>query len=158
MNSALSSRANQVQRGRNSTKPSPQTSAREWGKRVPTLSRSGVRSKPWSFDSERFLHRSIDTGAELWNGDRFQIKWQNQLDFWVSLITTLVGKLGSCRLQVRQPRCLPLFVAVALITGSVYFQLPQTAAGAFTRGGVIFISILFNSFQAFSELPYVVPK
>lgn len=38
-------------------------------------------------------------------------------------------------------------IVVALIVGSVYLQLPQTSAGAFTRGGVIFIAILFNSFQ-----------
>lgn len=43
--------------------------------------------------------------------------------------------------------------SISLIAGSVYYQLPQSAAGAFTRGGVIFISILFNSFQAFNELP-----
>lgn len=36
---------------------------------------------------------------------------------------------------------------------SLYLNLPQTAAGAFTRGGVLFIGLLFNSLNAFSELP-----
>lgn len=31
--------------------------------------------------------------------------------------------------------------------------MPETASGAFTRGGLIFIALLFNSFQAFNELP-----
>jgi ATP-binding cassette subfamily G (WHITE) protein 2 (SNQ2) len=44
-------------------------------------------------------------------------------------------------------------LSISLIAGSLYYPLPQSAAGAFTRGGVIFISILFNSFQAFNELP-----
>jgi ABC-type multidrug transport system permease subunit len=31
--------------------------------------------------------------------------------------------------------------------------MPESASGAFTRGGAIFIALLFNSFQAFNELP-----
>ncbi|KAH8589598.1 ATP-binding cassette transporter [Bisporella sp. PMI_857] len=42
---------------------------------------------------------------------------------------------------------------VALLCGSIYFQLPQTSSGAFTRGGVIFITLLYNAFTAFVELP-----
>jgi ATP-binding cassette subfamily G (WHITE) protein 2 (SNQ2) len=44
-------------------------------------------------------------------------------------------------------------VAIAFIAGSCFYNLPQTASGAFTRGGVLFIAMLFNSLQAFSELP-----
>jgi ABC-type multidrug transport system ATPase subunit len=44
-------------------------------------------------------------------------------------------------------------IAVALIAGSLFYQLPVTSSGAFTRGGVLFISLLFNSLTAFSELP-----
>ncbi|KDN40294.1 hypothetical protein RSAG8_08204, partial [Rhizoctonia solani AG-8 WAC10335] len=36
---------------------------------------------------------------------------------------------------------------------SVYLNLPLTSAGAFTRGGVIFMALLFNALNAFSELP-----
>jgi ATP-binding cassette subfamily G (WHITE) protein 2 (SNQ2) len=44
-------------------------------------------------------------------------------------------------------------LTVSLIAGSLFYQLPVTAAGAFTRGGVLFIALLFNSLTAFSELP-----
>ncbi|TKA73743.1 hypothetical protein B0A55_05461 [Friedmanniomyces simplex] len=40
----------------------------------------------------------------------------------------------------------------ALIVGSLFFQLPQTAAGVFPRGGVIFFMLLFNALLALAEL------
>ncbi|KAK4052255.1 ATP-binding cassette transporter snq2 [Microbotryomycetes sp. JL221] len=61
-----------------------------------------------------------------------QLKMQDRLDLVVSFSTSIV---------------------VALISGACFFQLPNSSAGAFTRGGVIFIATLFNSFQAFNELP-----
>ncbi|GAA5846326.1 hypothetical protein JCM5353_001490 [Sporobolomyces roseus] len=63
---------------------------------------------------------------------QFQLRAQDRVDFIVSYTTSIV---------------------VALITGGVYFMMPETASGAFTRGGAIFIALLFNSFQAFNELP-----
>ncbi|GAA6042344.1 hypothetical protein JCM8097_003859 [Rhodosporidiobolus ruineniae] len=45
-------------------------------------------------------------------------------------------------------------LVIALITGSVFYQLPTTAAGAFTRGGALFIGIIFNGFEAFVALPH----
>ncbi|CAD6951921.1 unnamed protein product [Tilletia caries] len=44
-------------------------------------------------------------------------------------------------------------IAIACITGSCFLNLPQTAAGGFTRGGLLFIGLLFNALVAFSELP-----
>ncbi|MBW0499304.1 hypothetical protein O181_039019, partial [Austropuccinia psidii MF-1] len=44
-------------------------------------------------------------------------------------------------------------IAVSIIIGSLYVNLPTTAAGAFTRGGVLFIGLLFNVFISFVELP-----
>jgi ABC-type multidrug transport system permease subunit len=44
-------------------------------------------------------------------------------------------------------------IGIALIVGTLFFSIPATSAGAFTRGGALFISLLFNSFTAFSELP-----
>ncbi|EPQ27618.1 uncharacterized protein PFL1_04756 [Pseudozyma flocculosa PF-1] len=44
-------------------------------------------------------------------------------------------------------------IAIAIIAGSVFLNLPQTAAGGFTRGGVLFIGLLFNALTAFNELP-----
>lgn len=62
---------------------------------------------------------------------QFLLKWQDQFQLKVSWVTSIV---------------------VAIVLGTVYLKLPLTSAGAFTRGGVLFISLLFNAFQAFSEL------
>ncbi|EIW69828.1 hypothetical protein TREMEDRAFT_43505 [Tremella mesenterica DSM 1558] len=44
-------------------------------------------------------------------------------------------------------------IIIALIVGSVYFKLPKSASGAFTRGGLLFLGLLFNALTSFSELP-----
>ena len=62
---------------------------------------------------------------------QFLLKWQDKFSLVVSWFTSLV---------------------VAIIIGTVWLDLPDTSAGAFTRGGVMFIALLFNAFQAFSEL------
>ncbi|KAJ1797698.1 ATP-binding cassette transporter snq2 [Coemansia sp. RSA 2399] len=43
--------------------------------------------------------------------------------------------------------------AFAIIVGTLFLKLPQTSAGAFTRGGVLFFALLFNSLTAQSEIP-----
>jgi ATP-binding cassette subfamily G (WHITE) protein 2 (SNQ2) len=40
----------------------------------------------------------------------------------------------------------------ALIVGSLFYNLPNTAAGVFPRGGVIFFMLLFNALLALAEL------
>ncbi|KAF3009542.1 hypothetical protein E8E13_005123 [Curvularia kusanoi] len=62
---------------------------------------------------------------------QFLLKWQDKFSLVVSWFTSLV---------------------IAIIVGTVWLNLPDTSAGAFTRGGVLFIALLFNAFQAFSEL------
>ncbi|KAF2851942.1 ABC transporter [Plenodomus tracheiphilus IPT5] len=62
---------------------------------------------------------------------QFLLKWQDKFSLVVSWFTSL---------------------AIAIIVGTVWLDLPDTSAGAFTRGGVLFIALLFNAFQAFSEL------
>jgi ATP-binding cassette subfamily G (WHITE) protein 2 (SNQ2) len=52
---------------------------------------------------------------------------------------SLAGKWGGILFQ-------------ALIVGSLFFNLPPTAAGAFPRGGVIFFMLLFNALLALAEL------
>jgi ATP-binding cassette subfamily G (WHITE) protein 2 (SNQ2) len=52
---------------------------------------------------------------------------------------SLVGKWGGIFFQ-------------ALIVGSLFYNLPKTAAGTFTRGGVIFFMLLFNALLALAEL------
>jgi hypothetical protein len=62
---------------------------------------------------------------------QFLIKWQDKFSLVVSWITS---------------------ITIAIVLGTVWLDLPQTSAGAFTRGGLLFISLLFNAFQAFAEL------
>ena len=62
---------------------------------------------------------------------QFLIKWQDKFSLTVSWITS---------------------ITIAIITGTVWLNQPKTSAGAFTRGGVLFIALLFNAFQAFGEL------
>ena len=66
---------------------------------------------------------------------QFLIKWQDKFSLVVSWITAIV---------------------IAIILGTVWLDLPVTSAGAFTRGGVLFIALLFNAFGAFGELASVV--
>ena len=44
-------------------------------------------------------------------------------------------------------------IAFALIVSTLFFRLPDTSNGAFTRGGAIFFTILFNSLTAQAEIP-----
>ena len=66
---------------------------------------------------------------------QFLIKWQDKFSLVVSWITAIV---------------------IAIVLGTVWLNLPVTSAGAFTRGGVLFIALLFNAFAAFGELASVV--
>lgn len=43
-------------------------------------------------------------------------------------------------------------IGTAIVLGTVWLKLPETSSGAFPRGGLLFISILFNCFMAFAEL------
>ena len=62
---------------------------------------------------------------------QFIIKWQDTFSLKVSWFTSIV---------------------IAIVVGTVWLNQPRTSAGAFTRGGVLFIALLFNAFQAFAEL------
>ncbi|KAJ1922714.1 ATP-binding cassette transporter snq2 [Tieghemiomyces parasiticus] len=42
---------------------------------------------------------------------------------------------------------------MAVIVGSLFFKLPDNSYGAFTRGGVLFFALLFNTLVANSEIP-----
>lgn len=43
-------------------------------------------------------------------------------------------------------------IVIAIVLGTLYLNLGTTSASAFSKGGLLFISLLFNAFQAFSEL------
>lgn len=62
---------------------------------------------------------------------QFLLKWQDKFSLTVSWATSII---------------------IAIVIGTVWLQQPRTSSGAFTRGGVLFISLLFNCFTAFGEL------
>ncbi|KAK3714845.1 ATP-binding cassette transporter snq2 [Vermiconidia calcicola] len=76
---------------------------------------------------------SIPFYLQLWAliKRQFILKWQDRFSLVVSWATSII---------------------IAIVIGTVWLQSPQTSAGAFTRGGVLFIALLFNCFQAFGEL------
>ncbi|KAK0628734.1 ABC-2 type transporter-domain-containing protein [Bombardia bombarda] len=43
-------------------------------------------------------------------------------------------------------------IVIAIVLGTLYLNLGRTSASAFSKGGLMFISLLFNAFEAFSEL------
>ncbi|KAJ2356592.1 ATP-binding cassette transporter snq2, partial [Coemansia sp. RSA 2611] len=43
--------------------------------------------------------------------------------------------------------------AFAIIVGTLFLRLPATSGGAFTRGGLLFFALLFNSLAAQAEIP-----
>ncbi|KAK0709834.1 ABC-2 type transporter-domain-containing protein [Lasiosphaeria miniovina] len=43
-------------------------------------------------------------------------------------------------------------IVIAIVFGTLYLNLGRTSASAFAKGGLMFGSLLFNAFQAFSEL------
>lgn len=43
-------------------------------------------------------------------------------------------------------------IIIAIVIGTLYLGLGDSSAAAFSKGGLMFISLLFNAFQAFSEL------
>ena len=43
-------------------------------------------------------------------------------------------------------------IIIAIVLGTLFLNLGDTSSSAFSKGGLMFISLLFNAFQAFSEL------
>lgn len=70
-------------------------------------------------------------------------------------VLALVKRQFALKLQDRLGLALSWLrsIIVAIVVGTLFWRLPTTSAAAFARGGVVFLSCLFNAFQAFSELP-----
>jgi len=68
---------------------------------------------------------------------QFLIKWGDKFSLTVSWITSMT---------------------IAILLATVWLNLPSTSGGAFPRGGLLFISLLFNAFQAFGELAGICTK
>ncbi|XXG95582.1 hypothetical protein Hte_001849 [Hypoxylon texense] len=69
-------------------------------------------------------------------------------------VWALMKRQFALKLQDRLGLSLSWFrsIIIAIVLGTLYLNLGQTSASAFSKGGLLFISLLFNAFQAFSEL------
>ena len=62
---------------------------------------------------------------------QFVLKWQDKVALTLAWIRTIV---------------------IAIVLATLYLRLPVTTESAFGKGGLMFISLLFNAFEAFAEL------
>ncbi|CAK7225882.1 ATP-binding cassette transporter snq2 [Sporothrix bragantina] len=62
---------------------------------------------------------------------QFVLKWQDKVALALAWFRTIV---------------------IAIVLATLYLRLPLTTESAFGKGGLMFISILFNAFEAFAEL------
>ncbi|KKA28609.1 hypothetical protein TD95_005081 [Thielaviopsis punctulata] len=69
-------------------------------------------------------------------------------------VWALMKRQFLLKLQDRFSLCVSWFrsIVIAIVLGTLYYDLDQTSSAAFSRGGLLFMSLLFNAFQAFSEL------
>lgn len=79
---------------------------------------------------------------------RFVLSWPQQIKLavkrraqilWGDRMTTIIITIAS--------------ILQSLIIGSTFYQMPQTTAGFFSRGGVLFFVLLYQSFMASAEIP-----
>ncbi|KAF9270866.1 hypothetical protein L218DRAFT_889741 [Marasmius fiardii PR-910] len=70
-------------------------------------------------------------------------------------VTALVKRQFVQRLQDKFQlyTSFTLSTVLALVAGGAFWNLPTTSAGAFTRGGVIFLALLTTCLDAFQEMP-----
>ena len=76
---------------------------------------------------------SVGFGSQVWAlmKRQFIIKMQDRLALFLAWLRSAV---------------------IAIVLGTLYLNLGQTSASAFSKGGLMFVALLFNAFQAFSEL------
>ncbi|KAH7311591.1 ABC-2 type transporter-domain-containing protein [Stachybotrys elegans] len=69
-------------------------------------------------------------------------------------VAALMRRQFILKLQDRFNLSLSWFrsIVIAIVLGTLYLDLDGSSAAAFSKGGLLFIALLFNAFQAFSEL------
>lgn len=91
---------------------------------------------------ERLANRSKKTDKKNYTLPFYQQVWACTLRQFLVVYgdkASLIGKWGGIVFQ-------------ALIVGSLFYNLPKTSAGVFTRGGVLFFALLFNALLALAEM------
>ncbi|EPE04970.1 brefeldin a resistance protein [Ophiostoma piceae UAMH 11346] len=90
-------------------------------------------SKQWGAGSSVYavpFHRQIWALIKR----QFILKWQDKVSLSLAWLRTVI---------------------VAIVLATLYLRLPETTQSAFGKGGLMFISLLFNAFEAFAELSTV---
>ncbi|OTB09671.1 hypothetical protein M426DRAFT_50610 [Hypoxylon sp. CI-4A] len=69
-------------------------------------------------------------------------------------VWALMKRQFALKLQDKLSLSLSWFrtIVIAIVLGTLYLNLGHDSASAFSKGGLLFISLLFNAFEAFSEL------
>ncbi|KAK3682398.1 ABC-2 type transporter-domain-containing protein [Podospora appendiculata] len=77
----------------------------------------------------------------------YSVGFQHQV--WALMKRQFVLKMQDrLALALSWVRC----IVIAIVLGTLYLNLGQTSASAFSKGGLMFIALLFNAFEAFAEL------
>lgn len=87
-------------------------------------------------------HRGVGTNSSYTSNFAEQVYYLTKRQIWIKLGARL--DLGASIITA--------FI-VAVLCGTVFHNISDTSLGAFNRGGVIFMSLLFNSMEALAELP-----
>ncbi|PWN48587.1 putative SNQ2-ABC transporter [Violaceomyces palustris] len=88
-----------------------------------------------------------DKALHVRKGSPYIISWPMQVRLAIKRRAQIVW--GDIATQI-----VILFASIfqAIITGSVFYQMPKDTSGFFSRGGVLFFALLYNSFTAMSEI------
>lgn len=82
-------------------------------------------------------------------GSRYPLNYRKQL--------SLTMKRGAQRVKGDMAYTITNIagsIMQSLIIGSLYWNIPQTTSGAFSRGGVIFFALLYNSLTSMAEISH----
>ena len=81
-------------------------------------------------------------------GSRYMLSWPQQVRLAIKRRAQIAwGDAGTAIIMA----CASLFQA--LIIGSVYYNMQDNTSALFSRSGVIFFALLYNSFSAMAEVP-----
>ena len=81
---------------------------------------------------------------------QFQMRLQDKFHLVTSYSLSWVRYCGVATLSCRTQLCLNQILAI--IIGAAFFKQPATAAGAFTRGSVMFAALLTSCLDTFGEV------
>ena len=120
-----------------------------YGDLIPSLEKYKVHQAEEKRDQEAFRAAVLDDKKK-----GVSKKSPYTLGFW-GQVKALTIRQFQTRIQDRFQlyTSLGLAILLSLVIGAAYLNLPLTAAGGFTRGSVIFISLLVAIFDSFGEIP-----